>query len=177
MDPTMTQSHHPCTQTIYKYPLWRTRGWCTRSCRYTYVQQCRAIGHPGQALLQPILLRRTKETRDVAGKPILTLPSSNVSIQWIELDASERDFYDVQMHACEKARVDCPQALQTRTKLRFHEFQVAGLVSSVPRVCVVRNNVHRCCTSTQTSSSCFCVCAKPAIIPSSLCRLRVLCCV
>lgn len=68
-----------------------------------------------QRVLQPMLLRRTKNTKDSDGRPILTLPSSNVAIVPIELTPAEREFY---------------QAVYTRSKTFFKQFQASGKVMS-----------------------------------------------
>eukprot|EP00053_Salpingoeca_punica_P018186 m.177383 g.177383 ORF g.177383 m.177383 type:complete len:597 (-) comp17379_c3_seq4:437-2227(-) len=64
-------------------------------------------------ILQPLLLRRTKDSLDKNGLPILTLPPSHVSIVRLQMSEQEQTFYE---------------ALQTRSKSRFTEFQAAGTV-------------------------------------------------
>lgn len=68
-----------------------------------------------QLVLQPLLLRRTKHTKNPDGSPILVLPSSNVEILRLEMTEPERDFY---------------KAIYTRSRTRFAEFQAAGKVMS-----------------------------------------------
>lgn len=46
-----------------------------------------------QEILRPLLLRRTKDTKDKTGQPIVKLPSSDVKIVHLEFSAAERDFY------------------------------------------------------------------------------------
>merc|ERR1719203_1000101 len=46
-------------------------------------------------VMQPLLLRRTKETVDPAtGKPLLELPPKHVHVLRLELSQAEREFYD-----------------------------------------------------------------------------------
>eukprot|EP00049_Salpingoeca_infusionum_P010858 m.187068 g.187068 ORF g.187068 m.187068 type:complete len:390 (-) comp14767_c6_seq6:1121-2290(-) len=66
-----------------------------------------------QELLQPMLLRRTKNTLDKDGNPILVLPSSNATVVELELDDAEREFYT---------------AIRTRSNSRFREMQATGNV-------------------------------------------------
>ncbi len=51
-----------------------------------------------QAVLAPILLRRTKDTLNAAGERILSLPPIEVSTVMLEFDPAERDFYQVLTH-------------------------------------------------------------------------------
>ena len=60
-----------------------------------------------QNVLQPLLLRRTKDTKGRDGKPIVELPPKHVDIEYVELSAAERDFYD---------------AVYRRSKLRFDDY-------------------------------------------------------
>jgi SNF2 family DNA or RNA helicase len=48
-----------------------------------------------QALLAPILLRRTKDTLNAAGERILSLTPIEVSTVMLDFDPAERDFYQV----------------------------------------------------------------------------------
>jgi len=43
-----------------------------------------------QAVLQPLLLRRTKDTKTASGEPIVSLPSSDVQIVTLHFDEAER---------------------------------------------------------------------------------------
>jgi DNA repair protein RAD5 len=64
-----------------------------------------------QTALQPLLLRRTKDTRTKSGKPIVSLPSSDVQIVKLTFDEAERDFYT---------------AIYSRSKAKFDQFIAAG---------------------------------------------------
>eukprot|EP00397_Hematodinium_sp_SG-2012_P006826 GEMP01006862.1.p1 GENE.GEMP01006862.1~~GEMP01006862.1.p1 ORF type:complete len:986 (-),score=263.97 GEMP01006862.1:661-3618(-) len=45
-------------------------------------------------IMKPLLLRRTKDTKDEVGKPIISLPPRETVIKWIDLTIDERDRYD-----------------------------------------------------------------------------------
>ncbi|KAA0156988.1 hypothetical protein FNF31_05822 [Cafeteria roenbergensis] len=66
-----------------------------------------------QALLRPLLLRRTKGMRDVDGRPIVVLPPKSEELVWLALSESERAFYD---------------AIYSRSKATFEGFEAAGTV-------------------------------------------------
>eukprot|EP00041_Stephanoeca_diplocostata_P035931 m.1285333 g.1285333 ORF g.1285333 m.1285333 type:complete len:982 (-) comp24780_c0_seq32:2645-5590(-) len=66
-----------------------------------------------QEILRPLLLRRTKDTKDKSGQPIVKLPSSDVKIVQLEFSAAERDFYS---------------AIYGRVKSKFDEFVEAGSI-------------------------------------------------
>lgn len=66
-----------------------------------------------QRELSPLLLRRTKETRDAAGAAIVTLPPCAVETVVLDFDPAERDFYD---------------AIFKRSRTKFSDFQAAGAV-------------------------------------------------
>eukprot|EP00039_Didymoeca_costata_P003209 m.66023 g.66023 ORF g.66023 m.66023 type:complete len:1105 (-) comp11779_c0_seq2:55-3369(-) len=68
-----------------------------------------------QDILQPAMLRRTKDTRDKNGEPIVTLPSSSVETLYLEFSPSEQDFYD---------------AVYSRSKTKFNEYVTAGSILS-----------------------------------------------
>nr|XP_016462752.1 PREDICTED: putative SWI/SNF-related matrix-associated actin-dependent regulator of chromatin subfamily A member 3-like 3 [Nicotiana tabacum] len=66
-----------------------------------------------KAILRPLMLRRTKDTKDKEGRPILVLPPTDIQvIQCIKSEA-ERDFYD---------------ALFKRSKVQFDQFVAQGKV-------------------------------------------------
>jgi DNA repair protein RAD5 len=66
-------------------------------------------------ILQPLLLRRTKETVDRDGNPIVVLPGRQVDVRYIDMTESEAEFY---------------KALHNRSKSKFNEFQATGKVHS-----------------------------------------------
>ncbi|CAL9782642.1 unnamed protein product [Musa acuminata subsp. burmannicoides] len=66
-----------------------------------------------KAILRPLMLRRTKDTKDRNGKPILVLPPANFRTVECEQSEAERDFYE---------------ALFERSKVRFDQFVAQGKV-------------------------------------------------
>ncbi|XP_019181192.1 PREDICTED: putative SWI/SNF-related matrix-associated actin-dependent regulator of chromatin subfamily A member 3-like 3 isoform X3 [Ipomoea nil] len=66
-----------------------------------------------KAILRPLMLRRTKETKDKEGRPILVLPPTDIQVIECEQSEAERDFYD---------------ALYQKSKVQFDEFVAQGKV-------------------------------------------------
>lgn len=66
-----------------------------------------------QAILRPLMLRRTKESTDKEGRPILVLPPSHCRVVECVQSAEEKDFYD---------------ALHQRSKVKFDSFVQQGRV-------------------------------------------------
>ncbi|WOL00053.1 DNA repair protein RAD5B [Canna indica] len=66
-----------------------------------------------KAILRPLMLRRTKDTKDKEGRPILVLPPANIRVIECEQSEAERDFYD---------------ALFNRSKVKFDQFVAEGKV-------------------------------------------------
>eukprot|EP00958_Prasinococcus_capsulatus_P020557 scaffold2697_cov392-Prasinococcus_capsulatus_cf.AAC.7 len=84
-----------------------------------------------QRLLQPLMLRRTKETLDKDGQPILVLPEAD--IQLVELDATseERDFYE---------------ALFRRSKTKFDKFVAQGrILHNYASILELLLRLRQCC--------------------------------
>lgn len=46
------------------------------------------------SILRPILLRRTKKSKDQNGRPIISLPNKEIHFEYIELKKDERMVYD-----------------------------------------------------------------------------------
>lgn len=46
-----------------------------------------------KSVLSEIMLRRTKHTKCSEGRPIVSLPSRDVFIEWVEMNQAEREFY------------------------------------------------------------------------------------
>lgn len=99
-----------CTRTgrtTSKRPLTRMRRralpfcrWVHRGSGFHYCNSDSTPSLPNQMVLQPLLLRRTKTTRGRDGKPILTLPSSDIQVVELTLDEAgdfflecERNYY------------------------------------------------------------------------------------
>nr|GEW34931.1 putative SWI/SNF-related matrix-associated actin-dependent regulator of chromatin subfamily A member 3-like 3 [Tanacetum cinerariifolium] len=66
-----------------------------------------------KAILRPLMLRRTKDTKDKEGRPILVLPPTDIQVIECEQSEAEHDFYD---------------ALFKRSKVQFDQFVVQGKV-------------------------------------------------
>ncbi|XP_052208103.1 DNA repair protein RAD5B [Diospyros lotus] len=66
-----------------------------------------------KAILRPLMLRRTKETKDKEGRPILLLPPTDVQVIECEQSEAEHDFYN---------------ALFKRSKVQFDQFVAQGKV-------------------------------------------------
>ncbi|GFZ14244.1 helicase protein with RING/U-box domain-containing protein [Actinidia rufa] len=66
-----------------------------------------------KAILRPLMLRRTKETKDKEGRPILELPPTDIQVIQCEQSEAEHDFYG---------------ALFKRSKVQFDQFVAQGKV-------------------------------------------------
>ncbi|KAI3693065.1 hypothetical protein L6452_32893 [Arctium lappa] len=66
-----------------------------------------------KAILRPLMLRRTKDTKDKEGRPILVLPPTDIQVIECEQSEAEGDFYD---------------ALFKRSKVQFDQFVAQGKV-------------------------------------------------
>ncbi|XP_011654243.1 DNA repair protein RAD5A isoform X1 [Cucumis sativus] len=66
-----------------------------------------------QSILKPIMLRRTKCSKDREGRPILVLPPADVQVIYCGLTDAEKDFYE---------------ALFKRSKVKFDQFVEQGRV-------------------------------------------------
>jgi len=66
-----------------------------------------------QSILKPIMLRRTKNSTDNEGRPILNLPPANIEVKYCDLSEAEKDFYE---------------ALFRRSKVKFDQFVEQGKV-------------------------------------------------
>ncbi|GAV82378.1 SNF2_N domain-containing protein/Helicase_C domain-containing protein/HIRAN domain-containing protein/zf-C3HC4_2 domain-containing protein [Cephalotus follicularis] len=66
-----------------------------------------------KAILRPLMLRRTKDTKDKKGRPILVLPPTDIQIIECAQSEAEHDFYD---------------ALFRRSKVQFDQFVAQGKV-------------------------------------------------
>ncbi|WVZ75201.1 hypothetical protein U9M48_023282 [Paspalum notatum var. saurae] len=66
-----------------------------------------------QSILKPIMLRRTKNSTDKEGRPILNLPPANIEVKYCVLSEAEKDFYE---------------ALFKRSKVKFDQFVEQGKV-------------------------------------------------
>ncbi|KAK6793212.1 hypothetical protein RDI58_006665 [Solanum bulbocastanum] len=66
-----------------------------------------------KAILRPLMLRRTKDTKDKDGRAILVLPPTDIQVIQCTQSEAERDFYD---------------ALFKRSKVQFDQFVAQGKV-------------------------------------------------
>lgn len=66
-----------------------------------------------KSILKPIMLRRTKTSRDREGRPILVLPPADVQVIYCQLTEAEKDFYE---------------ALFKKSKVKFDQFVEQGRV-------------------------------------------------
>ncbi|KAJ3355764.1 DNA helicase rad5 [Allomyces javanicus] len=83
-----------------------------------------------QNLMSQIMIRRTKSTV-INGEPILTLPTKEVAVQYLDMSEHERDVYD---------------ALETHTKTKFSHFVRAGTVlSNYTHILALIMSLRQCC--------------------------------
>ncbi|ORX56292.1 hypothetical protein DM01DRAFT_1366733 [Hesseltinella vesiculosa] len=66
-----------------------------------------------KTVLEPLVLRRTKNMRDHNNNPIVAIPSKTINVEYLELSEPERDVYD---------------CLYTDSKTRFNLFCASGTV-------------------------------------------------
>ena len=91
-----------------RVPVWRS---------YAYFRK-QILSEPpnislAQSVLRPLMLRRTKATKDSAGQPLVTLPPRTSKVIYIPLSQEEKDFY---------------RALFWQTKLEFDKFEKSNQV-------------------------------------------------
>ncbi|KAK4586149.1 hypothetical protein RGQ29_023372 [Quercus rubra] len=92
--------------------------WCNWAWWNKLIQKPYENGDPRamkliKAILRPLMLRRTKETKDKEGRPILVLPPTDIQIIECEQSEAEHDFYD---------------ALFRKSKVQFDQFVAQGKV-------------------------------------------------
>ncbi|XP_040999651.1 DNA repair protein RAD5B [Juglans microcarpa x Juglans regia] len=92
--------------------------WCNWAWWNKLIQKPYENGDPRgmkliKAILRPLMLRRTKESKDKEGRPILVLPPTDIQIIECEQSEAEHDFYD---------------ALFKRSKVQFDQFVAQGKV-------------------------------------------------
>ncbi|XP_062108134.1 DNA repair protein RAD5B isoform X2 [Humulus lupulus] len=92
--------------------------WCNWAWWNKLIQRPYDNGDPRglrliKAILRPLMLRRTKESKDKKGRPILVLPPTDIQTIECEQSEAERDFYD---------------ALFKRSKVQFDQFVAQGKV-------------------------------------------------
>uniref|UniRef100_A0A5B7BJ23 SWI/SNF-related matrix-associated actin-dependent regulator of chromatin subfamily A member 3-like 3 n=1 Tax=Davidia involucrata TaxID=16924 RepID=A0A5B7BJ23_DAVIN len=92
--------------------------WCNWAWWQKLIQRPYENGDPRglrliKAILRPLMLRRTKETKDKEGRPILVLPPTDIQVIECKQSEAEHDFYD---------------ALFRRSKVQFDQFVAQGKV-------------------------------------------------
>lgn len=84
-----------------------------------------------RAILRPLMLRRTKETKDKIGNPILVLPPARIEVVECEQTDHERDFYE---------------ALFRRSKVQFDKFVAQGSVlNNYANILELLLRLRQCC--------------------------------
>lgn len=53
-----------------------------------------------QQLIKPILLRRTKKTKDLHGESIVELPKKTIIIHEVEMNELEKEIYEIIESRC-----------------------------------------------------------------------------
>uniref|UniRef100_A0ACD6AFP7 Uncharacterized protein n=1 Tax=Avena sativa TaxID=4498 RepID=A0ACD6AFP7_AVESA len=84
-----------------------------------------------KAILRPLMLRRTKETKDKTGNPILVLPPAHIEVVECEQTVEERDFYE---------------ALFRSSKVQFDKFVAQGnVLSNYANILELLLRLRQCC--------------------------------
>ncbi|CAO2045986.1 unnamed protein product [Urochloa humidicola] len=84
-----------------------------------------------QSILKPIMLRRTKNSTDKEGRPILNLPPANIEVKYCDLSEAEKDFYE---------------ALFRRSKVKFDQFVEQGKVlNNYASILELLLRLRQCC--------------------------------
>lgn len=91
---------------------WADYSWWRRMISEPFEQQDDRGLARLKAVMNPLLLRRTKSMLDTDGRPILELPTRHEHVILLDLSDIERDFYD---------------SLHSRSKTRFDGFIAQGL--------------------------------------------------
>ncbi|CAM6085783.1 unnamed protein product [Calypogeia fissa] len=92
---------------------WGNLGWWTKLIQKPFDEGDERGLKLLQAVLKPLMLRRTKETVDKEGRPIIVLPPADMQVIECELSEQERDFYE---------------ALFKKLKVKFDMFVEQGKV-------------------------------------------------
>ncbi|KAH9324867.1 hypothetical protein KI387_005045 [Taxus chinensis] len=92
---------------------WSNWGWWYKLIQKPYEEGDERGLKLVQAILKPLMLRRTKDSTDKDGRPILVLPPTDVQVIECGLSEAENDFYN---------------ALYKRSKVKFDQFVEQGKV-------------------------------------------------
>ncbi|PIA36474.1 hypothetical protein AQUCO_03400396v1 [Aquilegia coerulea] len=84
-----------------------------------------------KSILRQLMLRRTKDTKDKEGRPILVLPPTDIQVIECKQTEAERDFYD---------------ALFKRSKVQFDQFVAQGKVlNNYANILELLLRLRQCC--------------------------------
>ncbi|KAH1190230.1 DNA repair protein RAD5B [Glycine max] len=114
----------------------RVEPWCNLAWWQKLIQRPYENGDPRslklvKAILRMLMLRRTKETKDKKGRPILFLPPIDFQLIECEQSESERDFYE---------------ALFERSKVQFDQYVAQGKVlHHYANILDLLMQLRRCC--------------------------------
>ncbi|CDO69944.1 hypothetical protein BN946_scf184836.g18 [Trametes cinnabarina] len=81
------------------------------------LEDARLAGIRAQAILEPIIFRRTKNAK-LDGEPILKLPPKDVELVYVEFSPEEREIYD---HMEKKAQIQINRFIRNNTLLKNRE--------------------------------------------------------
>ncbi|KAK7393670.1 hypothetical protein VNO78_22233 [Psophocarpus tetragonolobus] len=114
----------------------RVEPWCNWAWWQKLIQRPYENGDPRslklvKAILRMLMLRRTKESKDKAGRPILFLPPIDIQLIECQQSESERDFYE---------------ALFERSKVQFDQYVAQGKVlHHYANILDLLLQLRRCC--------------------------------
>ncbi|XP_045802956.1 DNA repair protein RAD5B-like isoform X2 [Trifolium pratense] len=110
---------------------WCNWQWWTKLIQKPYEQGDQRALKLVKGILRTLMLRRTKETKDKEGRPILVLPPTDIQLIECEQSESERDFYD---------------ALFLRSKVQFEQYVAQGKVlNHYANILDLLMQLRRCC--------------------------------
>ncbi|GAU25269.1 hypothetical protein TSUD_17820 [Trifolium subterraneum] len=110
---------------------WCNWQWWTKLIQKPYEQGDQRALKLVKGILRTLMLRRTKETKDKHGRPILVLPPTDIQLIECEQSESERDFYD---------------ALFLRSKVQFEQYVAQGKVlNHYANILDLLMQLRRCC--------------------------------
>eukprot|EP00271_Cylindrocystis_brebissonii_P023112 TRINITY_DN937_c0_g1_i1.p1 TRINITY_DN937_c0_g1~~TRINITY_DN937_c0_g1_i1.p1 ORF type:complete len:617 (-),score=143.17 TRINITY_DN937_c0_g1_i1:1130-2980(-) len=92
---------------------WANYGWWNKLIQRPYDSGDTRSLKLLQSILRPLMLRRTKDSKDREGRPILELPAADVDIIKCQQTPEEKDFYE---------------ALHAKSKVKFNSFVEEGKV-------------------------------------------------
>ncbi|CAI8601864.1 unnamed protein product [Vicia faba] len=110
---------------------WCSWQWWTKLIQKPYEQGDQRALKLVKGILRTLMLRRTKETKDKEGRPILVLPPTDIQLIECEQSESERDFYD---------------ALFLRSKVQFEQYVAQGkILNHYANILDLLMQLRRCC--------------------------------